>query len=169
MLQNIVTILFLTGESISISFIAEKCNATADDVKALLPEIDSLLSPLGLQLLYNKNEVAIVTTASQSELVETFWKDELKGELTPAALQVLTLVAYLGGCTRQDISFIRGVQSSQSIRTLTVRGLIERNGEQCTLSSDAMKYLGITNVEHLPDYETVKGELLEKLAIARAE
>lgn len=169
MLKNVVTILFLTGESVSLQYIAETCQSTVEEVKEVLPNIDELLAPLGLQLLHNKNEIAVVTVASQSALVEKFWKDELKGELTPASLQVLTLVAYLNGCTRQDISFIRGVQSSQSIRTLSVRGLVERSGEVCTLSSDALKYLGISKVEELPEYEIVRKELLEKLAIARAE
>ncbi|MDQ5962673.1 MAG: segregation and condensation protein [Patescibacteria group bacterium] len=153
----------------TLQYIADTCETTVDEVSALLPAIDELLKPLGLQLLINKKEVAIVTMQTQATLVEKFWKDELKGDLTPAALQVLTLVAYLNGCTRQDISFIRGVQSSQSIRTLTVRGLIDRNGEICTLSSKALQYLGITKVEELPEYETIKKEMLEKLALARAE
>jgi segregation and condensation protein B len=95
--------------------------------------------------------------------VESFWKEELKGELTPAALQVLTLVAYMGEPTREQISYIRGVQSSQSIRTLTVRGLLTRTGEVCVLSLDACKQLGITKPEELPDYETIHKELTEKI------
>lgn len=76
---------------------------------------------------------------------------------------MLTLVAYLGSPTREEISYIRGVQSSQSIRTLTVRGLIVRQGEVCTLTSDALKQLGVTKVEELPDYDTLHASLVEKL------
>ena len=169
MLERVVTLLFLSGEPVSFSRIAEMCEMKVEEVKNLLPEIDTKLQALGLQLLTSQTEVSIVTQGAQALFLEKFWKGELKGELTSAALQVLTLVAYIGPCSRHDVSFIRGVQSSQSIRTLSVRGLIERSGETCVLSSDAMKHLGITKIEELPDYENVRKELLAKLALARAE
>jgi segregation and condensation protein B len=107
--------------------------------------------------------LSVVTKPEQAALVESWTKDELKGELTPAALQVLTLVAYLGYPTREQISYIRGVQSTQSIRVLTVRGLINRVGEVCSLTTESLKQLGITKVEELPEYEKMHKELLEKL------
>jgi segregation and condensation protein B len=93
-----------------------------------------------------------------------FRKDELKGDLTPATLQVLTLVAYLGEVTREQISYIRGVQSAQSIRTLLVRGMITRSGEVCSLSIDALRSLGVTSKENLPDYERISKEFLKRLS-----
>lgn len=107
--------------------------------------------------------LSIVTKPEQTELITTWTKQELEGELTPAALQVLTLVAYLGYPTREQISYIRGVQSSQSIRTLAVRGLITRIGEICSLTAESLKQLGVTKVEELPEYEKMHKELLEKL------
>lgn len=169
MLQNVVTVLFLAGDPVSFSYVAEICGVTPEEIAALVPQINTHLEPLGLTLLVNKKELSIVTLPSQADVVSKYWKEELKGELTPAALQVLTLVAYLQNPTRQDISFIRGVQSTQSIRSLSVRGLVEREGEVCTLSSLALKHLGITHVEELPDYATIRKELLEKLEIAKAE
>jgi segregation and condensation protein B len=169
MLSNIVTILFLSGDPVSFSYVAELCGVTPEEVAAQIPMINEHLAPLGLTLLVNKKEFSIVTLPTQADLVQKFWKEELRGELTPATLQVLTLIAYLPGCTRQDISFIRGVQSTQSIRTLSVRGLVEQQGEKCTLSSDALRHLGVTHVEQLPDYATIRKELLEKLDIARQE
>jgi hypothetical protein len=55
------------------------------------------------------------------------------------------------------------LQSSQSIRALTVRGLITRVGEVCSLTAESLKQLGITKVEELPEYQKIHGELLEKL------
>lgn len=166
MLQNVVTILFLSGDALSLKNLASLCDTTVEEIQAILPQITSYLAPLGLQLLTQNETVAIVTGSSQAELVEKFWKEELQGELTPATLQVLTLVAYLGQATRQEVSFIRGVQSTQSIRTLTVRGLIERKGEQCMLSTEALKHLGITKVEELPQFEAIKKQLTDALVAA---
>lgn len=163
MLQKLVTILFLSGDPLSITGIASILKTTPEEIEKSIPELRQALGAVGLTLLETNRQLAIVTSAEQSQLVETFWKDELQGDLTPAALQVLTLAAYLGNGTREQISYIRGVQSTQSIRVLAVRGLITRSGEVCTLTVDALKQLGITKLEELPDYQIIHTQLLEKL------
>lgn len=163
MLQKLVTILYLSGDPLPISTIASILDVKKEEVEKYIDELRVSLKNIGLDLLNNSEGLTITTQTEQAELVEKFWVEDLQGDLTPAALQVLTLVAYLGEPTREQISYIRGVQSSQSIRTLTVRGLIIRNGEVCVLSSNAMKHLGITAVEDLPEYEIIHKNLTEKL------
>lgn len=166
MLEKIITILYISGEPISINTIAELLQTENKLIEEALPLVENKIKDLGLLLLKNENEISIVTDPSQAQLVESFWKEELKGDLTPATLQVLSIIAYLGNPTRQTISFIRGVQSAQSIRTLSVRGLIKRDAEVCTLTGDALKHLGITKIEELPQYESIRNELLEKMKAA---
>jgi segregation and condensation protein B len=163
MLEKIVTILYLSGEPIALPALASLLGTDAPAIESTLPEVEAKIRATGLLLLRNGDELSIVTSPTEASLVEAFWKEELKGDLTPATLQVLSIVAYLGNPTRQTISYIRGVQSSQSVRTLSVRGLIKREGEVCTLTGDALKQLGVTSVEELPQYETIRNELLEKL------
>lgn len=163
MLEKIITILYLSGEPITIKSIAGLLGTDAQSVEEVLKDVEQKIKETGLLLLRNGDEISIVTDSKQASLVAGFWKEELKGDLTPATLQVLSIVAYLGNPTRQTISYIRGVQSSQSIRTLSVRGLIKREGEVCVLSGDALKQLGVTKVEELPQYEQLRAELLEKL------
>ena len=136
---------------------------TQEEITGNLPLLTSTLEGVGLTLLVSNEGLAITTKQDQSDLVALWTKGELEGDLTPAALQVLTLVAYLGYPTREQISYIRGVQSSQSIRVLAVRGLITRVGEICSLTADSLKQLGITKVEDLPEYETMHARLLEKI------
>lgn len=168
MLQQIVTLLYLSGEPIKIELVAKLLSTTKEEIEKHIDELSASLATVGLSLLVSADGLSIVTQPSQAPLVEAFWKEELQGELTPASLQVLTLVAYLGTPTREEISYIRGVQSSQSIRTLTVRGLISRQGEVCTLTGDALKQLGVTKVEELPDYATLHSSLTEKLEARNA-
>ncbi|MDB5260316.1 MAG: condensin subunit ScpB, segregation and condensation protein [Candidatus Nomurabacteria bacterium] len=163
MLQKLVTILFLSGDPISINTIAKILNVEVKEVEKNIEDVSRALEEIGLSLLNSRDGLSIVTQSNQAALVEGFWKEELKGELTPAALQVLTLVAYLSSPTREEISYIRGVQSSQSIRTLTVRGLIAREGEKCGLTGEALKHLGVIKVEDLPEYVRINKELKEKL------
>lgn len=168
MIQKLVTILYLSGDPLPMSVIADILHVTPQEIESHLDELDHALTSIGLSLLRSSDGLSIVTQASQASLVETFWKEELKGDLTPATLQVLTLVAYLGKPTREEISYIRGVQSSQSIRTLTVRGLIVRAGEVCTLTGEAMKQLGVTRVEELPEYDVIHKNLRDKLQAREA-
>jgi len=166
MLQKIITILFISGNPISIASIAKILNVNEEEVVNNLIEIKDYLNKGGLDLLKNDKDISIVTMAENAEIIETFWKEEINKDLTQASLQVLTLVAYLRNPTRADISFIRGVQSSQSIRILSVRGLITREGEKCIITGEALKYLGVVKVEDLPDFENINKELIEKLKLA---
>lgn len=168
MLQKIVTLLFLSGEPIKIESLALLLSVKREEIEKHIDEVADALTVIGLSLLKSADGLSIVTQSVQAPIVEAFWKEELQGDLTPATLQVLTLVAYMGAPTREEISYVRGVQSSQSIRTLTVRGLISRNGEVCTLTGEAMKELGVTKVEDLPDYETLHASILEKLEARNA-
>ncbi len=163
MLHKLVTILFLSGEPIKIDTISLLLVVTREEIEKHIEELSASLNSIGLSLLRSNDGLSIVTQSVQSPLVEAFWKEELEGDLTPATLQVLTLVAYIGMPTREEISYIRGVQSSQSIRTLTVRGLISRQAEVCVLTGDALKHLGVTTVEELPDYATLHASFAEKL------
>jgi segregation and condensation protein B len=163
MLEKVITLLFLSGDSIPIAKMADFLGISKEEISENIPFVKSKLEEIGLTLLVSNEGLSIVTRQEQGSLVEAWTKTELQGELTPAALQVLTLVAYLGYPTREQISYIRGVQSNQSIRTLTVRGLVTRVGEICSLTADSLKHLGITKVEELPQYDVMHADLLEKL------
>lgn len=163
MLEKVITLLFLSGDSIPVKKLAEFLHITEEEIVQNISFVKSKLEEIGLTLIISNEGLAIATKPEQAEIVEAWRKTELQGDLTPAALQVLTLVAYLGYPTREQISYIRGVQSSQSIRSLTVRGLVTRVGEICSLTAESLKHLGITKIEDLPDYEKMHADLLEKL------
>lgn len=163
MIQKIITILFLSGDPVSIDTIATILNVKVKEIEEQFSELEKVVESTGLSLLQSKEGIALVTSPTQATLVEAFWREELHGDLSPAALQVLTLVAYLDNPTRETISYIRGTQSALSIRSLSVRGLISKTGEVCSLTPQAMKFLGITDVRDLPDYETIRKGLMEKL------
>ena len=163
MLEKVIALLFLSGDSIPLKKMAEYLNVSKEEILENAPYVKSKLEEIGLTLLISNEGLSVVTKAEHATLIETWTKEELKGELTPAALQVLTLVAYLGFPTREQISYIRGVQSSQSIRLLAVRGLITRVGEICSLTALSLKQLGVTSVEQLPDYEKIHSDLFAKI------
>jgi segregation and condensation protein B len=50
--------------------------------------------------------------------------------LSPAALETLAIVAYLGPCTRPEIARIRGVAADSAVAGLLERGLIAESGRE---------------------------------------
>ena len=50
--------------------------------------------------------------------------------LSPAALETLAIVAYLGPCSRPDIARIRGVAADSAVASLVERGLVTEAGRE---------------------------------------
>lgn len=174
LLKYISTILFLQNKPISISTIKgflESINNNSNE-KEILESLELLkekLLEIGLVLIINSNknylktEYSIGIDSQLSNLSKNIKQIEMEKDLSPATLQVLTICAYLGTSSKNEISFIRGIQSSQSIRSLLVRGLLKKDGERYSLSTEALQNLGINKIEDLPEYEKIKQDFTERL------
>ena len=160
-IQNIVgaieAILFSYGEPMDIKKIAKMLDKKEEEIKSALNEFEEKLKDenRGLKLVFNGEQVQLVTKPEFSEFLEEFIKEEFKENLTPAALETLSLIAYLCPITRAKIDYFRGVNSSFIIRNLMMRGLIERveGSYQYRTSFDLIKHLGFSKIEELPEYE----------------
>lgn len=170
--KQILAILFLYNEPIKISKILEYLNNQEFDIEIIYNSFNSLsesLEKVGLTLVESSSkrpedkEFKLVLKSDYQEIAKRIKQDELEGNLTPAALQVLTICAYLGASSKNEISFIRGVQSTQSIRSLMTRGLLKKIGDKYVLSIDVLQNLGIKKIEDLPEYESIKKDFKERL------
>lgn len=117
----------------------------------------------GVRIILKDGKAQMVTASENSECVEKFLKADIEGELSRAALEVLSVVAYRGPISRSGIEDIRGVNCSFTLRHLLIRGLVERiNNPQDAraylyrITFDLLKVLGVEKVEDLPKYEELK-------------
>jgi len=101
--------------------------------------------------------------------LENFIKEEFKENLSPASLETLSIIVYLGPLSRAEIDYYRGVNSSFILRSLLIRGLIERYSDPkranvylYVSSFDLLKYLGVSKKEDLPDYGKFKEMMLKQ-------
>ncbi len=122
----------------------------------------------GVKILKDINQIQFVTAPENSKIVADFIKDETTGELTPASLETLTIIAYRGPITKAELEQIRGVNCAVILRNLIMRGLIEmaENKKKMEVSYnitlDFLKFLGITDAKQLPEYEKLnRSENLE--------
>ncbi len=168
-LSQLEALLFLQGDILSYKKIASLLSLSDEEVVAACSALEDLLSneKRGLMLVRTQEGCQLATKSSHADLVESFLKEDIKEELTPATTETLSLIAYFGPITRSDVDYIRGVNSTFTIRTLLMRGLIEKVGQEghsyvYRVSADFLKTLGVSSEKELPQYESYR-ELHKKL------
>ena len=108
----------------------------------------------------------LATAPDVSDFMKKIVQEEYTKDLGKAGLETLAVVLYRGPVTRAEIDHIRGVNSSFIVRSLLVRGLVERLPNErdsrsflYRASFDLLRHLGVANVSDLPEYESVKQEI----------
>ncbi|OGF61149.1 SMC-Scp complex subunit ScpB [Candidatus Giovannonibacteria bacterium RIFCSPHIGHO2_01_FULL_45_33] len=169
--KKIEALLFVAGEGMTISRLASVLKKNDEEIKNALTLLESHLAEShSLVMLKDGDHVAFVTGSAVSKVVEDFAKEEFSEELTRAGLETLAIVAYKGPIKRSEIDYIRGVNSSFTVRNLLMRGLLERIRDPkdarayvYRISSDFLKFLGVASRAELPEYGDLAGKLEEFL------
>jgi len=167
---QIEAILFVSGEGMSVNFMAEKLGVTPTGVQAA---IDTLISKYsgdsGVHLIKYRNNYQFSTNPAMAESVSAVLNPVREKNLTRAALEVMAIVAYKQPITRLEIDDIRGVQSDYAIQILTQNNLIEVVGRKDALgkpllygtTDEFLKRFELTDINNLPSYD----QLLEKIKV----
>ena len=158
--------LFYTGEPITAKKLSQIFGVTEGFVHEAIGELEASLSERGIVLMKNGNEVMLATHPDLGELIQDIKKQELSDPLSKSALETLTIILYKDGATKPEIDFIRGVNSGFMLRNLMIRGLIEKipNDQDKRVTKyratfETMRYLGISSIAELPNFETFKSEI----------
>lgn len=167
---RIESILFFKAEPTKILWLAEIFSVPENEIHEALSLLQEKLSGRGITLLFKNDEVMLGTVPEMGEMLGKIVKDDLSRDLGKAALETLTIVLYKGPMARSEIDFIRGVNSSFILRSLQVRGLVERvsgtSGERSFLyrpTFELLSYLGITRIEDLPEYGEFQARVEESI------
>lgn len=163
---RIEAFLFSEGGAMTLHRLSRLTGVAEKSLKPALEELERRFEGRGITLVRSDTEVSLVTAASVSDEVRAAHLQELNREIGDAGLEVLSIVLYRGPSTRSEIDYIRGVNTSSTIRTLLARGLVERAGNP----EDAREYvyrptvellahLGVKTAHELQDYATISSEL----------
>jgi segregation and condensation protein B len=174
-LGELEALLFHYGEPIEIKKAAKILKlkeSEADDLINLLETGLKETEGRGLMLLRRGNSVQLATKPEFENINQALIEEEFREELSPASLETLSIIAYLGPVSRATVDFVRGVNSSFILRSLLMRGLIERevsperrNVYNYQVSFDFLKHMGLGSQEELPEYEKYK-DIVEKFTAA---
>lgn len=168
---SLEALLFIHGEPLTIKKIQELLELPSpEEVSSLISEFGKRLSSgeRGLTLVTDNEKIQLVTKPAFGKMIEGFIKQELSEDLTPASLEALAIISYFGPISRSRIEYLRGVNSTFILRSLLMRGLVERlpdpqnpNAFLYQPSFDMLRHVGLEKKDALPDYEKFQ-ELLKK-------
>lgn len=171
--QSIEAILFFKGGTVSLSELEKITQAPLKDIETALLALEASLTGRGVRLIRERNFLALGTAPEAKNLVERMRKDELEGPLGKAGLETLAVIIFRGPIAKSDIDYIRGVNCVSILRSLMVRGLIERvehpsdkRGFLYQATADLPAYLGVATLEALPQYSETRAEI-EKIFAER--
>ncbi len=158
-------LLFVYGDSLSYKKAAEVLGVTKEEIEKVTTELRTALDARGsgLTVMVHEDTIQLVTKSEHAGLLQQVLKAELSESLTPASLETLAIITYAGPIARAEIDYIRGVNSSYTVRALALRGLIEREADPnrgnsyiYIPSADLIRHLGVSQVAELPDYERLR-------------
>lgn len=158
--------LFVEGGVVSRKKLATLLACSPEELQEALSALSAKLQGSGLSLVQSETEASLVVAKETGEVVQEALKRELERDIGDAGLEILAILIYAGPSTRARIDYIRGVNSSSTIRNLLARGLVERSENPDDAreflyrpTAEALAHLGATDKENVPEYATIVAEL----------
>ncbi len=159
--QLIESLLFVAGEPVTISQLARALEVPADAIEVALAELQEECRNRGVRVQRHGETLQLVTAPEAATAIARFLGVQASTRLSPAALEVLAIIAYRQPLTRAQIDSVRGVDSSGVLRVLQARNLITEAGRLETVgrpilyatTTEFLRQFGLTSLEALPPLE----------------
>ncbi|OLS03954.1 SMC-Scp complex subunit ScpB [Tissierella creatinophila] len=156
----IEALLFTWGDPLDIKDISKIINISERDVsfiiKDMIDEFD--YNRRGIQIIKVGNSYQLSTRVEHYEWIKKLNPTNDKKNLSIAALETLSIIAYKQPIIKSDIEHIRGVKSDKVIETLIQRNLVrelgrlEKPGKPIIYgtTNEFLRAFGLENLDDLP-------------------
>ncbi|MEK7498334.1 MAG: SMC-Scp complex subunit ScpB [Patescibacteria group bacterium] len=163
--KSVEALLFVYGEPLSSREIAKMVKMKEDEVLRILDELKDEYRERGIILIAHGGNFSFSTHPDVAGVLKDIIAKNLEEPLTPSSLETLSIVAYLGPIAKIDMDEMRGVNSYFTLKSLLVRGLVEKRDQEeksslYDITFDALRYLGVTDRKQLPSYDEFKEKLV---------
>lgn len=158
------SLLFVAEKPVSTKELASVTGIMIGEVQIALSEIGKDYESRGIRLVRKGEYFSFVSAPENAKEVSSLLNEELRHDLSQAALETLAIVTYKQPITRMEIEDIRGVNSDQIVRSLMIRGLIAEVGRKETVGKpilygttmEFVQYFGLNTEESLPKIEELQ-------------
>lgn len=173
--EIIESILFVSGEAVQYTDIAEKLRVEVKEVenavKVLKEEKEKAFSGVLVQVFNGKAQ--LTSNPNYAEQVAEVLNPIKEKALTRAVLEVAAIIAYKQPITRLEIESVRGVNSDYAVNVLIENSLIEIVGRKDAIgkpllygtTDEFLKRFNLQGISDLPDYD----ELLERIKVIKTQ
>lgn len=156
--NSIEAILLVAEKPVTIKEISKCIDVMNSEIQKSLFELINEYKDRGIKIIKKGNYYSMVTDPSHAEIVSRFLNEEIRHDLSSAALETLSIITYKQPVTRVDIEEIRGVASDQILRNLLIRGLIQEVGRKESpgrpilygTTMEFLQYFGFKNESEIP-------------------
>lgn len=162
----IEALLFYHGGTMSVSSLAKATQLSTSEVEKALVSLTEELKNRGVHLVREGTLVGLATHPQAETVIDALRREEREGPLGRAGLETLAIIMYRTEVSRADIEYIRGVNVSQVLRSLLMRGLVERfenpkdkRSFLYRITAEVPAYFGVSSISELPEFATIQGEL----------
>ncbi len=166
LISKIEAILFYLAEPVKIDFLVKTLEVSKKEIEAAVSELAMSLANRGLRVVQHDDEITLTTAPEFSKVIEKIIKEERERDLGRAGIETLSIIAYKGSVSKKEIEHIRGVNSQYALRSLLLRGLVERVESQTdgrmvgySITGDTLRHLGLGNISELPEFGEMQKEL----------
>lgn len=153
-------ILFMAGEPLESSRICLALDITPEELEQAASRLGDYYryEQRGIRLVKLEDAWQLTSAPEYADVIRRALETRKPPQLSPALLEVLSIIAYFQPTTRGYIEQVRGVSSNYSVNTLLERGLIEECGKLAVPGRPALfrttrlflKTFGLASLEELP-------------------
>ena len=178
--QSIIeAMLFAAGREVNVKEIMNVLELGKDDIDKTIMNMKLKYEERnsGLEILKVDDNYQICTKKEYYEYICPLFDNRAKPNISGAALETLSIIAYNPNITKAEIEAIRGVNSDGTVYKLLEFDLIEESGRlnapgrptMYKVTSKFMKMFGITSLDELPELPRYKLDENEQIVIDEIE
>lgn len=171
----IESILFAAGREVKIAELMSALELSSDEIIGIVEsmKLEYEKENRGIQIINIDGSYQLCTKKENYEYIYPIFDKRSKPNLSQAAIETLSIIAYNPRITRAEIEAIRGVNSDGTIYKLLDYNLIEDSGKldapgrpttYCT-TKEFLRMFGLQNLEELPELPRYKLDENQQIVI----
>lgn len=162
----IEAILFAAGREVKVNELMSALELSSEEVINIIEsmKLEYEKEERGIQIINVNDAYQLCTKKENYEYIYPIFDKRSKPNLSQAAMETLSIIAYNPRITRAEIESIRGVSSDGTIYKLLDYNLIEDKGKADApgrpttygVTKEFLKMFGLTSLEELPELPRYK-------------
>mgnify|MGYP003289259907 CR=1 FL=1 len=174
--QGIIeSILFAAGRQVELKELMAATELGKEEILAIIENMKNEYASesRGIEIIRVNDAYQLCTKKENYEYIYPIFDNRTKPNLSPAALEVISIIAYNPKITRAEIEAIRGVNSDGCIYKLLEYELIREAGKldapgrptTYEVSAKFLKMFGLSSLEELPELPKYKLDENQQIVI----